>query len=341
MAWSSATYTYAYGIWHNGIPIDQSDLAYLYAFSLDWSSEDKDGDSYYSSDYATNARPSLEGTNQSFVINKDGSITTYFNYNWHLDPDYVAAYGPLTAGVLPWDIREACALLVVEGGNRGDLYDFAGHEGYIEVDLSRKEVTQAIKAKLLDMKRRKHVPLYFRNTQWADVDAALKRYDASIAFIDKYGHAYISNGAYYIHKIDGGTSVELRSARSLPGFVYPFPEDEWVRRFTRDIIRVDSVQGAGKAAKTRDYPLEIKVSRATFPQDAWRGCDAEAIVTVTLVAPDAEYTFPGSYAREGVYKAVIPAATLAKLSPGAYAVIAEARLGKAEGQYATATITLE
>jgi peptide/nickel transport system substrate-binding protein len=340
MAWSTGTYSYAYGMWHNGQKVDVSDIMYLIAFAEDWSLQSGDADKRYDSGYASNSRPGIEAFNQSIVINQDGTFTTYFNYSWPLDFNYVAASGPVTAGIIPWEIREACALLVVEGGKKNPKYDFAGNEGAVEVDLAKKEPVEDIKEKLIQMRDSKYIPAYLKGTDWMNEQKALERYNASIKFIETYGHAYVSNGPYYIAKIEGESFVELRTIRELPNYDYPFTADYWYAHFLVKLTKINNVTVPATASRSSDVTVNVSLSQMTYPLDIPSDAGKDASVVLTLVTPNGERVFNGTYVKDGQFDITITADKLGDLTPGQYVMVIESKFGKEAPSVQTAMLNL-
>jgi hypothetical protein len=66
------------------------------------------------------------------------------------------------------------------------------------------------------MAEKKYVPVYVKD--YITADKAVEAYKRAIAFIDTYGHAYISNGPFMITKIDTTANyIELSpTARDTP-----------------------------------------------------------------------------------------------------------------------------
>ena len=131
-AYSQATTTYLYGKWHSGQPVTIADLMYATAFQYDWATKDGDADKNYDEGFAAQYQSSL-AVSKGVVLNKDGSFTSYYNFNWPMDTDRVAANGLMTpkAGnpgrgtLVSWEITEALAKLVTEGSKSGTVYTFS------------------------------------------------------------------------------------------------------------------------------------------------------------------------------------------------------------------------
>src|SRR6056297_1475914 len=118
-AQSKATYTFNYGTWHNGYPMSINDLYYYEAFVSEWATKSGDNDREYEAAYASSMIGGVEQT-KGWVVNADGSITTYFDYNFPPSearvasmgaPSYTASAAGGTVCGVSWDVYEAIALL--------------------------------------------------------------------------------------------------------------------------------------------------------------------------------------------------------------------------------------
>jgi peptide/nickel transport system substrate-binding protein len=329
-AYSSATYSYKLGKWHNGQPMRMSDLLYATAFTYEWMNKDGDNDKYYDAAYDSAARPRME-PNKGWVLNRDGTLTSYYDYNW-MTKERVAATGPMSFNVtasggvsvcVSWDILEALGKLVAEGGKSGTVWGFTSDEPYTEVDLINPTCVADIKAKLQEMKASSSVPACIKD--YISARDAVAMYDASIKFIDQHGHAWISNGPFYIERIDTQASfVELRAVRDPS---YPYTPDYWPKYFVTKRTRIDGVTLPSIASRDREAMVSIKISEVEYPADTAAASSA-ANVKVTLIADSQEKVYTARRVAAGEYQAVIPAADMKALKAGSYTLVVESVLAK-------------
>ncbi|MFQ3621468.1 MAG: ABC transporter substrate-binding protein [Spirochaetales bacterium] len=325
-AYSQVTSTYLYGNWHSGEPVTLADLMYAAAFAYEWANKDGEEDKYYDQAYASQYQPSLQ-VNKGVVLNLDGSFTSYFDFNWPMDPARVAANGVMSpkAGnpgrptLVSWEITEALAKLVVEGSKSGTIYSFSGDPAFTEVDVINPTCVGDIKAKLEEFISTKYVPSSIR--KWVSEEEALKRYRSAIRFIDTYKNAYISNGPFFISQINYQANyIELSAFREG----YPYTPDYWVERFKTKLTRINSVRMPPAANRNQDLTLEISVSRMEYPEDLATLADVQAKVVVTLVLnEEEEKEYPATFVKGGVFRALIPAKDLGGLTPGTYPLVVQ------------------
>jgi peptide/nickel transport system substrate-binding protein len=341
-SYSKNVVTYIYGKWHSGQSVTLADLMYATAFQAEWANKDSDGDKMYDAAFSSRLQPTLS-TQKGQVINADGTFTGYYDYNWPMDKDRLsAAYLPSPqAGVggrpttVSWEIYEALAKMVLEGSASKTVYTFSNDASLTEVDVIQPKCVADIKAKLQEMLAAKYVPSTI--TTWCSPDQATVRYKAAIAFIDKYGHALIGNGPFFISKVDTTANyIELTAFRD-----YPWKSDYYTKLFKTDLTRIDDVKAPATAQKTKDIPLDITVSQVTYPNDTAKAADAKAKVTVTLISPDnSEKVYDATFVKTGSFQALIPAKDLAAMKSGSYTIVVQSSLASESPSIKTETMIL-
>ncbi|GAB6277076.1 MAG: ABC transporter substrate-binding protein [Rectinema sp.] len=316
---------YIYGKWHDGQPVTIADIMYAIAFAYEWANKDGDGDKYYDEAYASQYQSTLP-VSKGVVLNKDGSFTSYFDFNWPMDKDRVAATGvvspkagnPGRSTLVSWEIYEALAKLVAEGSKSGTQYTFAYDPSVTEVDVINPKCVADIKAKLQDFAAAKYVPDSIK--QWVTPAQAVARYNAAIKFIDTYGNAYISNGPFFISKVDYNANyIELSAFRD-----YPYRADYFPKLFRTTLTRIDDVKVPPTAQRNADAKIDVQISAVTYPDDTAKAADNKAKVTVTLILADnTEKVYTAKYVSAGSFQAVIPAKDLGALKSGAYTLVVQ------------------
>jgi len=321
----SATGSYTGGKWHNGEAIGVADIRYAMAFPVEWATKDGEADKYYDESYAAQYAPALE-PNVGFVFNKDGSITSYVNFFFAPETNRtvatVAAVGvkagnPGRQTVVSWDVYETLALLVAEGSKSGTAYSFTSSDAVTEVDVVAAKCVEDIKAKLEEMVAKNHLPASLKGI--ITPAQAVQRYKATLAFIAKYGHAYVSNGPFVIAKVDTNTnSVTLDAFRD-----YPYKSDYWPKYFRQTITKIDNVKAPTTPSKTKDAIFEISASSFVYPDTATTPLSNKAKVELRLQLLDGtEKVFAAKYSKPGLFTATIPAKELSALKSGtSYTVV--------------------
>jgi peptide/nickel transport system substrate-binding protein len=328
-AYSINTYTLKPGKFHHGRALTIADYAYTQATGYEISLKKGADDKWFEPGYAEQKNPQLVVT-KGWVISKDGkTVTSYFDFNYPIDQETVSLQGgapslllkPSNNGVaVAWEIAEALMLMVAEGGKSGTAWSIIRDDKTTEVDVLNPKCVADIKAKLQDMVAKKHVPASI--TQWVKADDAVKFYQLAIAFIDKYGHAHISNGPFMMEKYDpANNSAILTAFRDKD---YPYEKDYFTKLFATNFARIDSLK-VGAYEKGKDVKVSAQISKVAFPNNTAVAAD-KANVKVTLAA-DKETVYTAKMTKAGLFEVSLPAADLAKLKAGSYTVIVEAALG--------------
>jgi len=326
-AMSTGTYNYLYSNFHHGRPMTVANLLYADAFVTEWINKDGEDDRYYDSSYEEFHRPDVD-ISQGMLINWDGSITTFFNYNFPPSKERVAAQGAPSAYVsgryiiLPWEIFEALAELVASGSESGIVYSFTPGEGVEQVDLIRPSCVKDIRAKLVELNGKNHVPASLKD--FVSVEEAKAGYEAAIKWIDEKGHAFIGNGAFYLEKYDPTTNyVELTAFRDP---TYPFTPDYWPKVFATTTLRIDSVEIPSfyiRASEEGGISVKVQVSEVLYPDGTAKPAESGE-VTVLLVTDEAELPFQANFLGAGIFEANIPEEAIENLPEDSYTILISA-----------------
>jgi peptide/nickel transport system substrate-binding protein len=338
LAWSRATFTFKFGRWHDGRAMGIDDYRYAIARPYDLCVRKGKDDKVYEDSYASAVNPGLPRV-KGYVFNKDDTITVYGDVNYPMDRDQLAAllcpslmieasnYGD----VLPWTIHEALKAMVAEGAASKTVYAFNDNGDFTEVDLLAQNCTADIKAKLLELAAKKAVPASLSG--YVTPDQATRAYQRSIAFIEKHGHAVISNGGFFIDKYDAkDNSMVLSAFRDQS---YPFEKGWFTKTFSSSYARIEKID-VGNYVAGKDLKVAVTVSEVAYPAGTAKPLD-KGSVKVTLVAAK-EITVAAAIVKAGGAEATIPAAVLAGLKPGLYTIIVEAGLGAEAGAIGTSNL---
>jgi peptide/nickel transport system substrate-binding protein len=235
--------------------------------------------------------------------------------------------------IVPWPIHEALKGIVSEGAASKTVYSFNTDEKLTEVDLLGEKCVADIKAKLVQYAAAKAVPACL--VGFVSPGQAAEAYESAIAFIEKHGHAVISEGGFIFDKYDAANKTAVLVANRDPS--YPFEKGYFAKLLATDFLRINKVS---LATYKRGSALKVTVSIAdvAFPSGAAKPA-AAANVSVTLVG-DKETRALGRIAKPGMAEALIPAAALDSLKPGSYTVIVEAAKGSEAGAVETANLVL-
>ncbi|WP_175059909.1 ABC transporter substrate-binding protein [Thermococcus sp. 2319x1] len=181
---------------HTGHKISAADVMYSFAWQWEWINQDGDDDPYYDpseADWAANYMNTILGI--KFVEQTDDKMVfeVYHNYYFPASEIMTAAYVVPFTGT-PWELWYAMSELVAHN----EKYSWSESTETVEqLDQINPKHAQAIKEKLLEVKSNKPIPEFLK-PYIEDENAVKSVYDAIANFIDKYGHAVIGQGPYYI-----------------------------------------------------------------------------------------------------------------------------------------------
>jgi peptide/nickel transport system substrate-binding protein len=337
-AFSRGTFTFKLGAWHDGRPVDINDYRYALAFPYDVAVRKSAEDKVYEEEYAGTVNPSLVRT-KGVVFNKDGSVTAYGDANYPMDESELAGLlcpslmveASNHGAVVPWEILEAIKGIVSEGSASGTVYAYNSNSDYTEVDLLSQKCVADIRRKLKEYADAERLPASLKG--FMTPAEAARDYRRAIDFIDRHGHAFISNGGFILDRYDPATNTGVLNANRDPS--YPYARGYFASSLATSFARVDAIQvpmyrrGAGLS-------VGVTVNEVAFPADTARPA-ARANVKVTLMAA-AETSYTARPVKPGSFVAAIPAKDLAALAPGSYTVIVEASLGTEAGSVDTANL---
>jgi peptide/nickel transport system substrate-binding protein len=151
---------------------------------------------------------------------------------------------------------------------------------------------------------------------------AVAGYKAAIAFIDKHGHAYISNGAFVLDSYDAANKAGVMVANRDATF--PYVKDYWTKTLATHFARIDRIN-VPSYTKGKPMTIGLTVSDVSYPLNTAKSA-ASGTVKVTLIG-DKEVSYKGTLLKAGSFQAVIPAKDLDSLSAGSYTLVVEASFG--------------
>jgi len=338
---SKGTYSFLFGNFHHGQPMTITNLLYADAFVTEWINKDGEDDKYYDAAYEDYHRPDWE-ISKGMTLNPDGTITSYFDYNFPPSKERVAANGAPQAylsgryPVLPWEIFEVLGELVAVGSESGTVYSFTPGDGVEQVDLLRLSCVKDIRAKLVELKDNNHMPVSLKD--YVTVEETKAGYEAAIKWIDEKGHAFIGNGAFYLEKYDPKTNyVELTAFRDPE---YPFTPDYWPSVFATTTVRIDSVDIPAMylRAKEEDLSIKIKVSEVLYPDGTAKIAESGE-VSAMIITPTEELSYKAKFLGAGSFEVFIPAEAIENLEEGSYTILISASIeGAVPASVASSTV---
>ncbi|WP_297206728.1 ABC transporter substrate-binding protein [uncultured Brachyspira sp.] len=310
--------------WHHGIESSLVDLMYGSVFIANVITKTNENDKYYDSAMAGRYLSAMDGSVGS-VINEDGSFTLYGNYYWPMDMDRqiaIAAVSPKIGNpnrntVIPFEINEAIMKIVLEGSKSGNVYTISQDQSLTSIDVKNPTCVSDIKEKLIEMRDSEYIPAGIED--FITKEEAVKRYQAAIDFIDKYGHAYISNGPFFISRIDSKANyIELTAFKD-----YSYTAEYWIKRLSAKMSRIEDIEMPAIANRNNDINMDIYVSSYNYPDNALELPDPNTTVKVLLQLQSGGEIEYKAVLQDDVFKLTIPKEELLSLPRGNYIAIIE------------------
>jgi peptide/nickel transport system substrate-binding protein len=223
-----------YSNWHHGIPMDSADILYSQYFVFEWGMDTDDpSDLTNDPEYMTGVQPALPLIKGIRFLDNQ-TIESYVD-QWHFDDKELASTAGAWAGE-PWEVTAASERLVTSGKaafSRGE----ASSKNVPWLSLIVPSHAAMLRNELALMKAEGFVPNPLRDIVTAE--EAIKRYDASIKWIDSHRHAIIGNGPFYLDSYNPeGRVITLKAFRDSS---YPFEKGYWSKYEIPKIASIDKV----------------------------------------------------------------------------------------------------
>jgi peptide/nickel transport system substrate-binding protein len=241
-----------YSNWHNGIPMTPADLLYPQYFVFEWGMDTGDpADLTNDPEYMAGVQPALPLIKGIRFLDNQ-TVESYVD-QWHFDDKELAGTAGAWAGE-PWEITAASERLVTSGKaafSRGEV----SSKDVPWLSLIVPSHAAMIRNELAAMKAEGFVPVPLRD--FVTPQEAIKRYDASIKWIDTHKHAVIGNGPFYLDSYNPeGRIITLKAFRDSS---YPFEKGHWAKYEIPKIATIEKVDAprniiAGKS------PLKVDVT---------------------------------------------------------------------------------
>ncbi|MEM2340088.1 MAG: ABC transporter substrate-binding protein [Candidatus Bathyarchaeia archaeon] len=303
---SKVSFDLKYGNWHHGIPMSRADLLYWLYFLFEWGTGEGSGDPTFDPEYTPRAEPLVRALKGVRFLD-EGRVEVYVDY-WFFDEDHIASYASLWAST-PWEIGAAMEKLVL-GGRAAFSKSVSKARGVGWLSLIIRSDAELVREALAELRSERTIPKPLRGK--VSLEEAIKRYDAAIGWIERRGHAVISNGPFYLE----GYNPEARavSIKAFKDPSYPISLGQW-RSF--EILRAAEVVGAEvplALAKGMEATMRVKVSVGNEP--SW-----EASVGYRIVNPRG-FTIAKGSAKPvepiGTFEIRLSGEETSALEPGSY-----------------------
>ena len=219
--------------------------------------------------------------------------------------------------VIPFEINEAIMKIVIEGSKSGNVYTISQDQSLTSIDVKNPTCVSDIKEKLIEMRDSEYIPAGIED--FITKEEAVKRYQSAIDFIDKYGHTYISNGPFFISRIDSKANyIELSAFKD-----YGCTAEYWIEKLSTKMSRIEDIDMPAIANRNNDMNIDIYVSSYNYPDNALEMPDPNTTVKILLQLPNGGEREYNAVLENDVFKLTIPKGELASLPRGNYIVVIE------------------
>ena len=253
---SRVVFTYTFPTFHDGSRQSLADIFFNLYFSWQWAVRVNATDPTYDEAESPDML-SFMSVMRGVEVLGPNKIAVYVDY-WHFDPDEIAAYASVWT-TWPWHLIWAEEQLVIAGS-----YSWTAEEIAPRIDERNPEHAKSIKEFLSTALAGGKVPPALKKLAAKGVisiDDAKDRYSKAIAFIDKYGHAIIGNGPYYVTKVDFvAKRMELAAWRD-PG--YPWEVGHWDKFAEMIKAEIAKVGVPETAIQGVTFPVTVDITGAT------------------------------------------------------------------------------
>lgn len=258
-ATSMVTFTPLYSNWHHGIPMDVSDMMYSDYFAYEWGTNTGPEDRTVDAEFTPVAAEGLKLSKGTRYVSPD-RIESYIDI-WHYDDKEIADSGVFFVNE-PWEIAAAAERIVMEGRLAYSRSE-AQVKGVGWYDPIVSEHANMIKAELQEMKNEQFIPPALKDI--ITMEEAIRRYDASISWIENHGHAIISNGAFYLDNFNvAGGTITINAFRDAS---YPFETGHWSKYETPRLADIISVDVPRIVTMGQPTPIKVNVQVAGEPSN--------------------------------------------------------------------------
>ncbi len=256
------TVKFAMGKWHDGTPMTMADFLYWYAFYWKWTHKNNKTDPYYDPEIESNMAYIMDMIKGIEVAGPD-TLVIYTNY-LDVTPGLIL-YNVLIYPTMPWYVMSAAEYMIVhqwkyKGSNLP--YGWTDREGTCTgINFIKPDMVADVKKALELLKSNNYIPPYISTypgyQNYLGVSPS-QAYSNALKFIDTYGHAFISNGPYYIASYNPSTHKMVLKWFSD----YPFKPGYWNTKLEVWTLGVSNIKAP--SVVVAGMPVQITMSVKLF-----------------------------------------------------------------------------
>ncbi len=291
-ATSMVTFRYALGNWHHGPPMDMLDIVHSFYFAAEWGAQTGPDDATFDTEFTSIVAPRVETIKGIRPVSHD-TIEVYADY-WHFDEGEIAQWAA-PAVTMPWEMMAAMEGVVTDGKASFSRSGAASKgTGWLSVILPND--AELIRGHLESMRDAGHVPAALARGAVTGAPAGAQdgdhtgRYEASISWIDRTGHAMVGNGPFYLDAY----SPESRSIRivAFDDDAYPFERGSWSGFERAAFPTINGVNLAGVVIRGEEMTAEVAASNADAILYFLASGSGDVIASGTIPVADGREALP-------------------------------------------------
>ena len=232
---SKVTLDFKFSNWHNQSMMDIYDILYSMYFASEWSEKTDDSDRTFDSEFSPRVFQSIQTIKGIRIIDND-TMEVYLDYS-HFDEGEIAQWGMMWSSV-PWEITAAMEETVLNDKSSFSRSS-ANSKNTSWLSLIVPKDAIEIKNALKEFQSSRHIPESLKKLN-LDESYFQDRYDKSIQWIEKYNHAVISNGPFYLQSYSPESrTIELQKFSDTTYQVSTQILKEFENPAIPEIIKVD------------------------------------------------------------------------------------------------------
>jgi len=300
---SVVRFIFTLGKWHDGQPVTLADILMSLATTFEIATPNS---TLYDPSAVTPTTETFVKTFKGISIVAGNVYDVYVDY-WHPDKSYIANLASIGATV-PWEVQ---ALMNVAVADRKLAFsDTRAEEWKVDwLDLTKGRSLDILKSYMEKFKKENYIPPEIKG--YVTPEEARARWRAISYWFDKYGHFYVSDGPFYIAKVDTvARQVIMKAFRE-----YPFRADRWAYLIKP---RVPSIVVSGPSEATLGSRVVFNVT-STFEGRPY----TRVGVKYLLLSPKGVVILRGDAKAVGmgVFTIEFSPEETSKLTPGAYTLM--------------------
>ncbi|MCV0391879.1 MAG: ABC transporter substrate-binding protein [Nitrosopumilus sp.] len=217
---SKVTFDFEFSNWHNGQPMDMSDILHSLYFIIEWGTKTGENDKTFDTEFTPRAAQSIQSIKGVKQVDQD-SIEVYVDY-WHFDEGEIADWAILW-NTMPWEITAAMEQAVLDG-KASFSRSGATSKNISWLSLIIPNDAIMIKEYLINFRESNFIPISLIGLNQSNVNSN-QRYESSINWIENRNHAVISNGPFYLESY--APESRTITVKSFVDESYPFKIGKW------------------------------------------------------------------------------------------------------------------